>query len=116
MYSLNHIIVIVFNYTRAYARVTLVKKKKQKKKKEKKKKVVRIANLQTIKTKSSQFFSPMYYLFIVLGIYAHGSFSLWNYVHGSLFLFLDLENGKNFHQKIWYHKKIHNFCHNFPCD
>ena len=37
MYNLNHIIVIVFNYTRAYARVTLVKKKKQKKKKEKKK-------------------------------------------------------------------------------
>ena len=71
MYNLNHIIVIVFNCTRAYTRVTLVKKKKKKKKK----KVVRIANLQTIKTKSSpQFSSPMYYLFIVLGIYVHGLF------------------------------------------
>ena len=37
MYNLNYIIVIVFNCTRAYARVTLVKKKKQKKKKKKKK-------------------------------------------------------------------------------
>ena len=37
MYNLNHIIVIIFNCTRAYARVTLVKKKKQKKKKRKKK-------------------------------------------------------------------------------
>ena len=91
--------------------VTPVKKKK------KKMDVVRIANLPTIKTKSSpQFSSPMYYLFIVLGIYVHVSFSLWNYVHGSLFLFLDLEKGKNFPPKNWYDKKIHKYCHNFPCD
>ena len=101
MYNLNRVIVIVFNSIYAYARGYISKNEK------KKKRVVRIANLPTIKTKSSpQFSSPMYYLFIVVRIYVHGSFSLWNYVHGSFFYFLDLENGKKkFHQNIWYHKK-----------